>query len=317
MKNVITVSIALSLFIASLHAIRPQQLTYDTSLFSWSTDQVYSIGFSNLLEVITMNNINASYQYFTDEMIENMKPSSYIRTLNKSNISTYYLTGNPSWATENRNRTMRAKIKQIAMYNNKVSDNEKFTGIVFDVEPYLLSDWSRNKDDIMVKFLENMTNSYNYAQQFNLEIIVCIPYWFDNNYYDTLEALIKNASDHIAVMNYYRNKEISNIKNEVALCRKYNKSIICISELQQPDSNSIPNSITYYNYGLNVLWRMWNQIYSYFDYSALSFSYHYYKPLKNYLDLIQAAYRPIIIIKKPYIHNVQFSDGIKFTPSLH
>ena len=317
MKQIITIYITLSIFIASLHAIKPQQFVYETSLFSWSTEQVYAEGFTDLLDILSMNNINSSYQYFSDEMIINMQPKDYIKKLNEENILTYYLSGNPSWATERRNKSMRGKIKLIAEYNEKVTEDEKFAGIVFDVEPYLLSDWSSDKDNIMTKFLENMIDAYDYAENFNLTIIVCIPYWFDNNYYEILEDLTMKACDKIAVMIYYRNKEINNMRNEVDLCRKYGKSIICISELQPPDSDSVPESITYFSFGLNVLWRMWNQIYSYFDYTDMGFSYHYYKPLKNCIDIIQAAYIPITINKKPYIHKVQYSDGLLFTESLY
>ncbi len=317
MKQIFTIYLALSIFVASLHALKPQQFIYDVSIFSWSTDQTSSQGFTDLLEVLTMNRINSSYQYFSDTDIENYVPKNYISILNEKNISTYYLTGDPSWATERRNRSMRSKIRSIAEYNEKVSNNEKFKGIVFDVEPYLLSDWDDDRDDIMDKFLKNMIDSYLYAKEFDLTVIVCIPYWFDNNYYDIVESMIKDASDEIAVMNYYRNKEIVNIENEVELCKKYEKKIICISELQQPDSSSVPETITYFNFGLNVLWRMWNQIYSYFNYSSLGFSYHYYKPLKQCLDIIQASYKPIIIEKKPYIHNKKFSDSQFNTPSFN
>ena len=315
MKQFLAIYLTLSVIIASVRAIKPKQFFYETSLFSWSTEQTYSEGLTDYLEVLDVCDINSSYQYFSDEMLNSTYPREYIKKLNEQGISTYYLSGNPTWATARRNRSMREKITLVSKYNRKVAEREKFTGIVFDVEPYLLSDWKKDKNNIMDKFLDNMKDSYQYAKEQNLELIVCVPYWFDNDFYHILEQLIADACDKLAVMNYYRNSEIKNIENELELCRKYGKTIICISELQKPVSDSVPDTVTYYNYGLIVMWRMWNHLYSHFDYSKLEFSYHYYKPLRDFLDQIKVPKEPVDIIKPQYQQKIQYPDGISTVPA--
>jgi len=312
MRTFFAIYITIALFLSSLHAVKPQQFTYDISLFSWSSQQLEPSEFESISDLLYTNKISQIYQTFPENSIRDDTASDFIKHMQNNEIDTYYLTGDPSWAIERRNRSMRSKIDLIVEYNNNAGTNSKFAGIVFDVEPYLLSDWNEDRDKVMDKFLSNMVDTYEYAKQFDITVIICIPYWFDNNYYDILESLIKDACDQVAVMNYARNKEIKNIANEVDLSRRYNKNIICITEIQPPSGTSIPDSITYYNYGLNVIWRMWNQVYSYFDYDYLIFSYHQYKQLKGFIDELADKYRPIQIEKRPYTSYDLLHDGKSF-----
>lgn len=309
MRTIFAIYITIALFLSSLHAVKPQQFFYDISIFSWSSSQLDPSEFESVSELLKMNRINQIYQSFSENSIVNASASDFIKNMKINNIDTFYLSGDPSWATERRNRSMRAKIDLIYEYNKKVDSNSQFSGIVFDVEPYLLSDWKEDTDRVMEKFLSNMIDTYEYAKQFDISVIICIPYWFDNNYYDILERLISGACDKVAVMNYARNKEIKNIANEVNIAKEYKKQIVCITEIQPPSGTSIPDSITYYNYGLNVIWRMWNQVYSYFDYDDLSFSYHQYKQLKEFINDLENSYKPAQIVKRPHITYDLLHDG--------
>ncbi|HRR36761.1 MAG TPA: hypothetical protein P5535_06840, partial [Clostridia bacterium] len=107
MKQFLAIYLTLSVIIASVRAIKPKQFFYETSLFSWSTEQTYSEGLTDYLEVLDVCDINSSYQYFSDEMLNSTYPREYIKKLNEQGISTYYLSGNPTWATARRNRSMR------------------------------------------------------------------------------------------------------------------------------------------------------------------------------------------------------------------
>jgi|GEM_PF-7120448 hypothetical protein len=46
-------------------------------------------------------------------------------------------------------------------------------------------------------------------------------------------------------MNYYRNREITNMENVVSLVKNYGKKITCIIEMQEPVSNDLTDANTY------------------------------------------------------------------------
>lgn len=81
MKQFLAIYLTLSVIIASVRAIKPKQFFYETSLFSWSTEQTYSEGLTDYLEVLDVCDINSSYQYFSDEMLNSTYPREYIKSL--------------------------------------------------------------------------------------------------------------------------------------------------------------------------------------------------------------------------------------------
>lgn len=72
--------------------------------------------------------------------------------------------------------------------------------------------------------------------------------------------------------------------DEVELAREHGKRVICIAELQAPGRHELTEINTYYGVGLRPLLASWEVLADRFDYSGLSFSYHYYAPLLELLE---------------------------------
>ena len=131
--------------------------------------------------------------------------------------------------------------------------------------------------------------TYAYAQKKHVQLIACIPYWFDNTYPDILDQIIALGCDEIAIMNYHRKNERKNIENEVQLAQKYAKPIICIAELQEPGKHGLTPINTYYDVGLEAVQSTWDDLHGYFGYSQLSFSYHYYNPVQELITKLDSS----------------------------
>ena len=80
----------------------------------------------------------------------------------------------------------------------------------------------------------------------------------------------------MAVMNYYKKgKEAAHIENELALCKKYNKRIINITETIPAGQHGLTENNTYYNDGIDAIEEMWNTLDGFFQYDKLGYSFHY------------------------------------------
>lgn len=303
MHRIVIIYITISVFLGSLASLHYKPIPLQSSVFSWSEDQVASTGKSDLYELTDVLGISSVYQYFGSKTYGTYDMKSFISGFSVKDKDVYYLTGNPFWALEGRSKSMNAELDKIYDYNRLVPDDQKLNGVIFDVEPYLNDQWDTDKNYVMNRYLYNMKRTYSYAQELGIYMIICIPYWFDNNYHSILESLVSSACDEIAVMNYYRNREIANIENEVVLAEKYDKRITCIIEMQEPVSNELTDANTYYEMGFAVIWRVWRQISYHFKYEGLTFSYHYYKPLFRCFSRLKASILPIYIYKPAFPKN--------------
>ncbi|MFC6464877.1 hypothetical protein ACFP65_07840 [Marinilactibacillus sp. GCM10026970] len=75
-------------------------------------------------------------------------------------------------------------------------------------------------------------------------------------------------------MNYYRDREIEHIENEVKMVREYNKPIMSIFEFDKPDNEGIFDQNTYYNQGPEAAHTVFKKIDKHFNYDGLTPGWH-------------------------------------------
>lgn len=255
-----------------------------TGIFSWSASLPSDAKQQEQLDfVIDRLCIGRVFQEFPDDPSADEEIPGFIHRLSKEEITCYALLGQPDWALSEHEPDLQARLQRISIYNNAHSD-APLTGVMLDVEPYLLPEWDQDPDALMKEFSKTMAAIYQYNKAHDLDTILCIPYWYDNDYPDVLETLIRDCCDEIAVMNYYIGEESKHMETELALCRTYKKPINCISEFQKPGSHDLTDKITYYNRGIDAARAAWKQLEESSDYKRLSFSYHYLDPVFELLQ---------------------------------
>lgn len=239
------------------------------------------------------------YQNISSKNSRQEQMSVFAETAMEEGITVYYLTGAPSWGLDPEGAQLCEAVEEAAAYNRRIKrkflerrkkDGEtwetapQLAGIMFDVEPYTLDEWDKNPDKVMNSFVSGMTKAYALAKNYGLEVIVCIPFHYDNKGQQKgLEGLIKNSCDSIAVMNYYRGAEIKNIATEIELAQKYGKGIITIYELQKADGHGVKEINTYYNSGLAALKKSYASLLEAYPEQTISMAYHDYRALKEVL----------------------------------
>lgn len=277
---------------------QPPPFPHGAGLFSWSAETVNKTD-GELFELMKQQELTVLYQNFSSKNSRQEQMSIFVESAMKEGITVYYLTGDPKWGLDPSGDKLCEAVEEAAAYNRRIErkflerrkkDGEKWetiprlAGIVLDVEPYTLKEWDKNPGKVMDSFVSGMKEAYALAQEFDLEVIVCIPWYYDKKgQVSGLEELIKNGCDSIAVMNYYRGAEIKNIITETELAQKHGKGIITIYELQKADGRGVKEINTYYNSGLAALKKSYAGVLEAYPGQAISIAYHDYRALKEVL----------------------------------
>ena len=109
------------------------------------------------------------------------------------------------------NRLLRAVLN----YNRKSEVQERFDGIQFDVEPYLLGEndplsWEKDMDEIWKQYIQNIASwqaevdTYNQQNNEDMKFGVAIPFWLEPTASRPMldHRQIQDMVDYIAVMAY-------------------------------------------------------------------------------------------------------------------
>lgn len=254
-------------------------LKYDTSIFSWHVEQLQAP--DETFDLLKTNDVNTIFQYLAHDHPVN-EVTDFIREAVKYEKNVYFLTGEPEWALDPEATELIQWIEQIGQYQSKSNYQDALRGIVVDVEPYLLEEFAEDPQAVMTTFVTSMQTAYKVAQSYQLEVIVCIPYYFDTlGFTEELELIIRDASDKLAVMNYYRDKEVEHLKTESEMSQHYNKPILNIYELQPPGQHDLIDQNTYYNYGIQAAYDNFNQLKEAYPQLEIDVSFHEYRYFKE------------------------------------
>jgi len=197
------------------------------AVFSWSPDDL------SVLQNLSKLSIGTIFQE-----IPKGREEATLKLL--SDYDVYLLCGDPMMDLNE----MHAALKR---------GKQGFSGVIFDIEPYGREEWKPDGDNskILADFAEQVQRAYQYAKARDIEMLLCIPFWYDDTgYSDELELLVKN-SDGICVMNYWRGKEWEHMEYEYELAGKYYKKLWSAYEFTKSDGKGILDQNTYAQNGIN------------------------------------------------------------------
>ncbi len=271
----------------------------EAGLFSWNAEIVNKTD-GKIFSFMKRDGLNVLYQNFSSKNSRREQMAVFLEKAMQEDIKVYQLTGDPSWGTDPEGEKLCEAVETAAAYNRRTQRKfrewsqaegkerdavPRLAGVVLDVEPYTLKEWDRDPDGTMKSFVSGMKKAYALAQQYDLELIVCIPWYYDKKeQQEQLEELIKNGCDSIAVMNYYRGAEIKNIATEVKLASKYGKGLITIYEFKRADGQGIMEINTYYNSGLEAARKNYEQLRAAYPELTIPVAFHDYQALEEVLN---------------------------------
>lgn len=253
----------------------------ERGLFSWEKDAI--VNSEKLFEDMEKLGITEVYQYMSDQ-VEPETMKEFLVSGKEREIEVFYLTGEPDWAFAELEEALIEEIDKVIAIN-KLAGQAAFKGIVFDVEPHALNEWQENTDELMKSYVNNMKNAYVHAAEHDIMVILCIPYYYDIlGYIEELETLITDACDGIAIMNYYRDMEISNMEAEAAYASKHDKFIITIYEMKEAGTYGLTEKNTYHELGFKPVIENFKELCKSFRGQSVKMAYHDYEAVKEVMQ---------------------------------
>jgi len=130
--------------------------------------------------------------------------------LGQNNIEVYALDGDAKFALRQWHGRELSLVKQIMKFNKELPERDRFVGIRYDIEPYLLEGFSGpRKKRILTEYLEILVKTKKLLKGTNLLFGVDIPFWFDglNEYFEPI-ALMKSRPMTEAILDIVDNMTI-------------------------------------------------------------------------------------------------------------
>ncbi|MEW5909701.1 MAG: hypothetical protein AB1659_07880 [Thermodesulfobacteriota bacterium] len=130
-----------------------------------------------------------------------------------SGIRVFALDGAPDFALREKHHQVLAVLDAVIRYNRSANSSERFDGVRYDVEPYLLPNFSGvEKESVMSQYLELLRKIKLAVEKEGLEFGVDIPFWFDgkNEFFEPaadlhgrpLSEWILDIVDNVGIMDY-------------------------------------------------------------------------------------------------------------------
>lgn len=249
-----------------------------TSMYAWGeTTLVKGEEAEDVYKTLKDLKVTTLYQSIRSSNMNKESIADIIKGYNEQGIEVYRLTGDPSWVYDNSDA--KKDIDEIVAYNKTVDEDSKIVGINLDVEPHGNKEqWQKNHQEVFTQYVKSMTDIYNYAKQYDIQVAICVNDWFTN--YEGTEELFANAADTYSVMNYVRNRMFRKISTEIDLAEKYNKKIESISNIM----STVDESQSYYNDGMDKVLEDQKTLMDIYKYKNLRTSFHHYRPIKEVID---------------------------------
>lgn len=253
---------------ASANGDKIKNSQYSTWL--WDTSQIVKSP-DKIINFLSTNNLKVLYL----QIDYSLKPDTYRSFISKAStkgISVHALDGSPDWVSDKGSNKQKAFFDWLIKFQNSSSNKEKFKGIHLDVEPYLNSEYSRNKSKILENYQSFLISSLSKSKSLGLSLSIDIPFWFDgvkyNNNFGTGsldEWVIKNIKNIVIMA--YRDAAVGDdgiinaVSKELALGKKYNSDITVAVETQKSDEG---NFVSFYEEGANCMYEELGRVYSFY-----------------------------------------------------
>ncbi|WP_339296091.1 hypothetical protein MKY82_10885 [Paenibacillus sp. FSL W7-1279] len=132
----------------------------------------------------------------------------FVAAAHQQGISVHALNGQPDWAYEEGRRKGMELLAWLEAYNRTAAPEEKFEGVQFDVEPYVLRRWGREQAQVVEEWSANMEVWVQEAKRQGLTFSAAVPFWLDSipgprsADADSFSRWMIENTDAIAVMAY-------------------------------------------------------------------------------------------------------------------
>jgi hypothetical protein len=103
-----------------------------------------------------------------------------VAQLRERGALTYAMDGDPYYADRRNHEGILATVRGLAEHNRSVPPAQRFHGVHYDIEPYLVPGFlAARRDTLLDGFVEIVAGISRIARGANLEFGIALPFWFD------------------------------------------------------------------------------------------------------------------------------------------
>jgi hypothetical protein len=214
-----------------------------------------------ILEFSKQNGVTHIYLYVDRTKTAPKDYKLFIKEASTHQIKVEALAGDPAWGWKHQRKHIEDFIAWVASYNTNVNEDERFSGIHLDIEPYLLPEWETNRDLVVEEWLSNLEFAANQADGLGeMKVTLDVPFWIHKievpgyRDYDVSDWMLKRF-DTIVLMDYRDTAEgidgiVSNALSIVDKASAARKSVIVGVEIAP---NNDADKTTFYQEGSKVM----------------------------------------------------------------
>ena len=136
-------------------------------------------------------------------MLYESKLKAFLKEAHAQGLSVHALDGAPEFCLESSHELVLAQIRAILDFNKDSAQQERFDGVHYDNEPYILPSFhSSSKEAIIEQFvlLNRKCKDFIRASGAKLDFGIDIPFWFDE--LNGLDKRLIDICDNVGIMDY-------------------------------------------------------------------------------------------------------------------
>ncbi|QST02593.1 hypothetical protein IMZ31_24390 (plasmid) [Pontibacillus sp. ALD_SL1] len=201
MKRVL---VCVLLFLLMAPGVLHSERTVSKSVWVWDAEKMIT-EWDEVKPFLIENGVTDVYVHWNPSLGKD-EYRFFIGELDGIGISAHALMGSPYWGLEAYQSHIKKRIDMVVSYNNEVSVENQFEGIHFDIEPYLLDEWDRDRGTVITEWKENVVYYTDYAKSHGFKTGAAIPFWLDHaGVTDVDPTFYKTMIDHhdsVSLMSY-------------------------------------------------------------------------------------------------------------------
>ncbi|MEC0204516.1 copper amine oxidase N-terminal domain-containing protein [Paenibacillus lautus] len=190
---------------------------WDSNIIKQDQDKIISLA--------KMKGVTSIYLQ-VDRDIDSAIYEGFIRKTKSEGIQVEALEGRPEWAYKSKQEDIQKFIAWVKAYNSSVGPEASFSGLHFDIEPYALSEWTKDNKTILESWMDNMRLIEKETKGSGLNIAIDVPFWLNTIHVPgkdySMSAWMLEKFDCLVIMNYRNHALGSNgiVENAQAMLRE-------------------------------------------------------------------------------------------------